>query len=563
MGAFSFDPKSGSAETLVTSWPGTATAAGAAAPALCTSAPTPECAARTPQIALDGSGNGYAVASTVLGSNGDILFARTDPSTGSWEPAQVVGQGYAPHLGVDSGGDVVVIYARDDPNAPSASLGPFPRLYARRLPAGSTTWSAEELVSGPSETTDEVDPSGTALVTGPSGNATAVFPQGTEPAAGGPPNGAVIFAVRWPISSSAPLAEKQVSPSVQSEGGNAQSAVLAVDPQGRLTAAWEVAALNTTIYASHYAPASGWTAGQQVSPQNSPDGYSLPEVAADALGTATLLYVDTRQGGTARLDALRKPIGKPWSPPMVISSSGPGAGALVNGSVQVAAGKAGQADAIFLQSLNGTDRLFATRFDDTTAPTITLGTPRKGATYRLHSKVLAHYSCQDEPGGSGVASCAGTAKDGQPVDTATPGRKTFVVRATDGAGNTSRKTVAYTVTAPAPGVRTGRVTDVTRHSATLTGTVNPHGAPTTYRFRYGTSTMYGLHTAARSAGSLTTGESVSAVISGLKPGTTYHYVLVARSGGGTASGTDRTFTTAALRHRAAGSAAHVSSGFTG
>jgi Ca2+-binding RTX toxin-like protein len=83
---------------------------------------------------------------------------------------------------------------------------------------------------------------------------------------------------------------------------------------------------------------------------------------------------------------------------------------------------------------------------DTTAPSITLSTPSNGATYNLNQTVTANYSCQDEAGGSGVASCQGTVPNGSPVDTATSGTKTFTVSASDNAGNISSPvTHTYTV----------------------------------------------------------------------------------------------------------------------
>ena len=46
------------------------------------------------------------------------------------------------------------------------------------------------------------------------------------------------------------------------------------------------------------------------------------------------------------------------------------------------------------------------------------------------------YSCADEAGGSGLASCVGTTASGaQAADTGTPGTFTYTVTATDNAGN--------------------------------------------------------------------------------------------------------------------------------
>jgi hypothetical protein len=82
---------------------------------------------------------------------------------------------------------------------------------------------------------------------------------------------------------------------------------------------------------------------------------------------------------------------------------------------------------------------------DRTAPSISLTTPADGAVYAPGQRVLASYSCADQPGGSGVATCQGTVANGAPVDTAAFGPHSFVVNATDVAGNSSSRTVTYTV----------------------------------------------------------------------------------------------------------------------
>ena len=76
----------------------------------------------------------------------------------------------------------------------------------------------------------------------------------------------------------------------------------------------------------------------------------------------------------------------------------------------------------------------------------------------------------------------------------------------------------------------------------LKGTVNPHGLITSVRFQYGTTTNYGLVSASQNFSGTTT-QNVSATVSGLAAGTTYHFRIVGTNIMGTAYGSDRTFTT--------------------
>jgi len=94
-----------------------------------------------------------------------------------------------------------------------------------------------------------------------------------------------------------------------------------------------------------------------------------------------------------------------------------------------------------------------------------------------------------------------------------------------------------------PSASTGGSSLVSLSSATLAGTVNPHGTETSYVFQYGTSTGYGAQTPSAPAGNGTTGIKVSQPITGLTPGTTYHYRIVATSAAGTTDGRDVAFTT--------------------
>jgi hypothetical protein len=94
-----------------------------------------------------------------------------------------------------------------------------------------------------------------------------------------------------------------------------------------------------------------------------------------------------------------------------------------------------------------------------------------------------------------------------------------------------------------PSATSGSPSSVGESSATVNGTVNPNGQSTTYYFRYGTTTSYGLQTTPAGAGSGTGMVAVHAALDGLSPNTTYHYQLVATSSAGTTNGADETLTT--------------------
>ncbi len=81
-------------------------------------------------------------------------------------------------------------------------------------------------------------------------------------------------------------------------------------------------------------------------------------------------------------------------------------------------------------------------------------------------------------------------------------------------------------------------------AATLEATIDSMGAPTVYRFEYGTSSSYGTQTKVSDPISADVHDHQALVeIAALQPGTTYHFRAVATSFNGTTAGPDRTFTT--------------------
>jgi phosphodiesterase/alkaline phosphatase D-like protein len=77
----------------------------------------------------------------------------------------------------------------------------------------------------------------------------------------------------------------------------------------------------------------------------------------------------------------------------------------------------------------------------------------------------------------------------------------------------------------------------------LNATINPNGHGTTYSFSVGLTSAYTFSTPAHTLKAGTKPVAVTGTLTGLLPGTTYHYRIVASSVGGTVVGQDRHFTT--------------------
>jgi Fungal fucose-specific lectin len=132
----------------------------------------------------------------------------------------------------------------------------------------------------------------------------------------------------------------------------------------------------------------------------------------------------------------------------------------------------------------------------------------------------------------------------------------YRIVASSATGESIGSPVTFT-TQPPPTVTTSVAANVEVEQATLEGNVNPNGLEAKYHFEYGETTSYGSVTPNGEAGTGTSAVPVSATVTGLKPGTMYHYKLVATSAAGEARGSDGTFTTLgdshpAVVHEAAG-----------
>jgi FG-GAP repeat len=103
---------------------------------------------------------------------------------------------------------------------------------------------------------------------------------------------------------------------------------------------------------------------------------------------------------------------------------------------------------------------------------------------------------------------------------------------------------AWVFVNPSPNVATGTASNVEQSSATLSGTVEP-GPATTVHFQYGASETYGYTTTQQSVEAATSAAPLTADVTGLLPGTTYHFRMVSENSLGTVYGDDESLTTAA------------------
>ena len=120
----------------------------------------------------------------------------------------------------------------------------------------------------------------------------------------------------------------------------------------------------------------------------------------------------------------------------------------------------------------------------------------------------------------------------------------FRIVATNGAGTRYGSDRTFTTLSPSgpPVAITNPATNVASSSATLNGSVDPHGLTTTVHFQYGTTTNYG-HTTANQTKTGNAYQNVTANISGLSASTTYHFRIVVTNTAGTRYGGDRIFRT--------------------
>jgi phosphodiesterase/alkaline phosphatase D-like protein len=126
------------------------------------------------------------------------------------------------------------------------------------------------------------------------------------------------------------------------------------------------------------------------------------------------------------------------------------------------------------------------------------------------------------------------------------GGTTYYVRAyaTNSEGTGYGNAVSFKTLGSAPIVTTQDATAVQTTGATLNGLVNPNYLSTVVTFEYGLTTAYGsTATASQSPVTGSSSTNVSAILTGLTPGATYHFRVKTVNDLGTTYGDDKTFLT--------------------
>lgn len=78
-------------------------------------------------------------------------------------------------------------------------------------------------------------------------------------------------------------------------------------------------------------------------------------------------------------------------------------------------------------------------------PSITIASPRNGASYERGSRVITRFGCSEGRSMSSITRCTAAVPSGHAINTRSVGDRSFTVTATDTSGNTVTKTVHYTV----------------------------------------------------------------------------------------------------------------------
>ena len=165
------------------------------------------------------------------------------------------------------------------------------------------------------------------------------------------------------------------------------------------------------------------------------------------------------------------------------------------------------------------------------------------ATFIVSATGTGPLSYQWRYNGSALPGATGSTLTLNSVQPTNAGNYSVVV--TNSAGSVTSAVATLTVLVP-PTAATLSASTVAPGSAVLNAIVNPQGTATTCYFQYGVTTNYGAFSATNALPPATNSVAGFTSISGLSPGTLYHYRVLATNLAGAATGQDVTFTTTSL-----------------
>jgi hypothetical protein len=263
-----------------------------------------------PSIAVDPTGNAYAVWHDFRNLNWDIYFSYR-PNGGSWGPnVRVDDDGTGadqsfPSLAVDPSGNAYAVW-RDERN------GDWDIYYSYR-PAGGA-WGPNVRVDDDGTGADQVFPS---LAVDPSGNAYAVWRDER--------NG------DWDIYFSHRPAGGLWGANVRVDddgtGADQDNPKIAVDPNGNSHAVWqdERNEISPDIYSSYRPAGGGWGANARVDDSVASTRQSHPDIAVDPGGNAYAVWQDERSGTDFDIYSSYRRAGGSWGANVRVDDDGTGA----------------------------------------------------------------------------------------------------------------------------------------------------------------------------------------------------------------------------------------------
>ena len=263
-----------------------------------------------PSIAVDNSGNAYAVWQDNREGNGDIYFSKRTNGTGAWSDNVKVnddtgnaGQGN-PSIAVDTFGTAYAVW-QDGRDGVSNDYG---NIYSSRRNNGNGIWSTNIRVNDDAGIEYQSHPS---IAVDTSGNAYAAWVDCRNSA----PAPCDIYFSKWDSVDGIWIENQMVNEISANQRVGAPS--IAVDVAGNAFVAWRDnrnSNVFADIYFSYRSAAGGiWGTNEKVNDgQSTPNFSSInPRIAVDGTGKAYAVW-DGDRYGTLSVCVAERPSGGPW-----------------------------------------------------------------------------------------------------------------------------------------------------------------------------------------------------------------------------------------------------------